>query len=70
MTLNICGVTWTLNSRNTSQVLNAVIIYQVSLNSNEADSLLISLVVVNLLRLSRCQFNKNTSIIYQSSQNK
>ena len=68
MTLNICGVTWTLNSRNTSQVLNAVMNYQVSLKSNEADSLLISLVVVNLL--SRCQFNKNTSIIYQSSQNK
>ena len=52
MTLNICGVIWTLNSRNTSQVLKAVMSFQVSLNSNEADSEQISLVVfVSLIRI-------------------
>lgn len=34
----ICGLIWTLNSRNTSHVLNAVMNYQVSLNTNEADT--------------------------------
>lgn len=34
----ISGVIWTLNSRNISHVLNVVMNYQVSLNSNEADT--------------------------------
>lgn len=34
----ICGVIWALNSRNTSHVLNAVMNYQVSLNTNDADT--------------------------------
>ena len=43
-------IIWTLISRNTSQVLNTVMNYQVSLNSNEAESLVVFSV------------NKNTSI--------